>query len=54
LLDLATAIERGDWDKVSDLASKLKVKEELLSELYLSAVEWATALRSEIQQPVAH
>lgn len=54
LLDLATAIERGDWDKVSDLASKLKVKEELLSELYLSAVEWATSLRNEIQQPVAH
>ncbi len=51
-LDLSIAVERGDWDRVTELASMMKVKEEVISELYLSAVEWSNALRSDVQQPV--
>jgi EAL and modified HD-GYP domain-containing signal transduction protein len=53
VLDLAIALERGDWDKVSAMAHVLKMTEEQLSEIYLSAVEWSNSLRSETRQPVA-
>ncbi len=51
VLELVIALERGDWDRISDLAVLLKVREERISELYLSAVEWSNALRSQIQEP---
>jgi c-di-GMP-related signal transduction protein len=52
-LDLAIALERGDMEKISTLASTLKMKEEQLSEFYLSAVEWSNVIRREAVQPVA-
>jgi len=53
LLDLAIALERGDWEKISAMASVLRMKEEQISELYLTAVEWSNALRTESKHPVA-
>lgn len=52
LLDLAKALERADWEKVSTLASVLRIKEAKISELYISAVEWSNALRRETRQLV--
>ena len=52
VLELVIALERGNWDKVSAIAPALKMTEEQPSELYLSAVEWSNALRSEPRQPV--
>jgi c-di-GMP-related signal transduction protein len=52
ILELALAMERGDWARISALSSRLKVREEQIPELYLSAVEWSTALRNQITQPV--
>jgi c-di-GMP-related signal transduction protein len=51
VLDLATALERGDWETIGDLAVLLKLKEESISELYVSAVEWSNALWNQIQEP---
>jgi len=54
ILELALALEHGDWDKISAQAAILKLKQERIPELYLSAVEWSTSLCNQIQQPVAH
>jgi c-di-GMP-related signal transduction protein len=53
LLELAIAHERADWEKVSALASKTGMKEDQVSALYLTAVDWSTALRRNVRVPVA-
>jgi c-di-GMP-related signal transduction protein len=45
MLDLATAHERADWEAISALAPKLGIKEDQIPEIYVSAVDWASALR---------
>src|SRR5579864_714733 len=52
LLELATAHERADWEKVSVLASETGMNEEKVSALYVSAVDWSTALRRTVRVPV--
>jgi c-di-GMP-related signal transduction protein len=49
VLDLTISQERGDWDKLSSVASHLKMEEERIPDLYVSAVEWATALRQNMR-----
>ncbi len=53
LLEIATAHERADWEKVSGLVSETGMNEEQVSSLYISAVDWSTALRRSITAPVA-
>jgi EAL and modified HD-GYP domain-containing signal transduction protein len=53
LLELATAHERADWEKVSVLVSATGMNEEQVSRLYISAVDWSTALRHSVRVPVA-
>jgi c-di-GMP-related signal transduction protein len=45
MLDLAMAHERADWEAISALAPKLGIKEDQIPEIYVSAVDWASALR---------
>jgi len=52
LLDIAIAHETADWEKAEALSSKSGMKEEAVSELYVSAVDWATALRYSVRAPV--
>jgi c-di-GMP-related signal transduction protein len=52
LLELAIAHERADWEKVSALVSETGMKEEQVSAMYVSAVDWSTALRSTVHAPV--
>jgi len=53
LLEIAIAHERADWEKVSVLSSELGIKEDRVSKLYISAVDWSTALRRSVHVPVA-
>jgi EAL and modified HD-GYP domain-containing signal transduction protein len=53
LLELAIAHERADWEKVSALVSETGMNEEQVSALYVSAVDWSTALRRTVRAPVA-
>jgi c-di-GMP-related signal transduction protein len=53
LLEIATAYERADWEKVSALVSETGMKEEQVSAKYVSAVDWSTALRRVVTAPVA-
>ncbi len=53
LLELAMAHERADWEAVSRLASELQIKDEKVSALYISAVDWSTALRRGDRAPLA-
>jgi c-di-GMP-related signal transduction protein len=53
LLEMATAHERADWEKVSSLALEVGMKEEQVSSLYISAVDWSTDLRRIVTAPVA-
>jgi c-di-GMP-related signal transduction protein len=53
LLEIATAHERGDWEKVGVLVSEAGMNEERVSSLYISAVDWSTDLRRSITAPVA-
>jgi c-di-GMP-related signal transduction protein len=53
LLEIAIAHERADWEKVSFLVSGIGMKEEQVSALYISAVDWSTALRGNVHVPVA-
>jgi c-di-GMP-related signal transduction protein len=52
LLEMATAHERADWEKVSALALEMGMKEEQVSSLYITAVDWSTDLRRSIGAPV--
>ncbi len=53
LLEIATAHERADWEKVGVLTSETGMNEEQVSALYISAVDWSTALRRNVTAPVA-
>jgi c-di-GMP-related signal transduction protein len=53
LLEIAVALEHADWEKVSALASETAISEEQISTLYVSAVDWSTALGRTVQAPVA-
>ena len=53
LLEIAIAHERADWEKVSALISGMEMKEEQVSTLYLSAVNWSMELRRAVRVPVA-
>ena len=41
VLDLVIAMEKGEWEKVSDLAAELQIEEQPLAAMYLDAVKWA-------------
>jgi c-di-GMP-related signal transduction protein len=45
MLDMAIAHERADWEAISALAPRLGIKEGQIPEIYVSAVDWASALR---------
>jgi c-di-GMP-related signal transduction protein len=51
LLEIAVAHERADWEKVSALLSETEMEEDRVSELYVAAVDWSTALRSNARAP---
>jgi EAL and modified HD-GYP domain-containing signal transduction protein len=53
LLEITTAHEQADWQKVSELVSALGLNEEKVSALYVSAVDWCTALRQSAFVPAA-
>ncbi len=53
VLELALALERADWDDVSAFASSVNMREEQISELYISAVDWSNVLRGEAKQLVS-
>ena len=53
LLEIATAHERADWEKVGILVSESGMNEERVSSMYISAVDWSTDLRRSIAAPVA-
>jgi len=52
LLEIATALERADWGKVSALVAETRMDEERVSALYISAVDWSTDLRRSVTAPV--
>lgn len=54
LLEIAIAHERADWEKVSVLVAEVGMNEEKASSLYVSAVDWSTALRRGATAPAAH
>jgi EAL and modified HD-GYP domain-containing signal transduction protein len=53
LLEITIAHEQADWAKVSQLLSAIGMNEEQVSGLYLSAVDWCTALRQSVFVPAA-
>jgi c-di-GMP-related signal transduction protein len=53
MLDMAIAHERADWETVAALAVRLGIKESRIPEIFVSAVNWASALRRGDQVPVA-
>jgi c-di-GMP-related signal transduction protein len=53
LLEITIAHEQADWQKVSQLVSAIGMNEERVSALYLSAVDWCTALRQSFLVPAA-
>ncbi len=53
LLDIAIAHERADWEKVSELVRETRMKEQEVSALYVSSIDWSTALRRTVRVPVA-
>ena len=53
VIDLAIALERAEWEQIRALVPVLNVKEENIFELYASAVEWSTTLRSEARRHIA-
>jgi hypothetical protein len=44
ILRLAKAYEAGQWDRVADEAERLALPEDVIADLYLSAVEWAARM----------
>ncbi|HWF14474.1 MAG TPA: HDOD domain-containing protein [Candidatus Acidoferrales bacterium] len=51
LLEITIAHEQADWAKVSRLVSAIGMNDEQVSALYISAVDWCTALRQSIFVP---
>ena len=52
LLEIAIAHERADWEKASELVSHTRMSEGRVSELYVSSIDWSTALRRSFHVPV--
>src|SRR5216683_3255954 len=52
MLDMATAHERADWEAISALAPRLGIKEDQIPGIYVSAVDWASALRRGVRVSV--
>ncbi len=42
--ELSTCYESGDWQKITETATKLDLSEKAVSEAYLQAVEWANEI----------
>jgi len=53
LLEITIAHEQADWAKVGQLVSAIGMNDEQVSALYISAVDWCTALRQSIFVPTA-
>ena len=53
LLEIAIAHERADWERASVLVQETRMKEEEVAALYVSAIDWSTALRRAVHVPVA-
>jgi c-di-GMP-related signal transduction protein len=53
LLEITIAHEQADWQRVSELVSAIGMNEEQVSALYVSAVDWCTALRQSVFVPAA-
>lgn len=53
LLEIAVAHERADWERVGALSRELRMSGEHISEIYVQAVDWSTALGRTVQAPVA-
>jgi len=53
LLDMAIAHETADWEKINNLAETMGIKKEQVPVLYVSALEWSSALRHGVRDPVA-
>lgn len=53
LLEIAIAHERAEWEKATVLVAGTGMNEEQVSALYISAVNWSTALRQSIAAPAA-
>jgi EAL and modified HD-GYP domain-containing signal transduction protein len=53
LLDIAIAHESADWDKINALVEILGIQKDLVPALYISALEWSSALRRGIHDPIA-
>ena len=51
LLEIAIAQECADWETISGIAEKTRMSEERISELYVEAVDWSTALGRTVQAP---
>jgi EAL and modified HD-GYP domain-containing signal transduction protein len=45
LLELATSLERSDWDKVDELTSLLNIDTNLVSGEYLDAIKWCNEIQ---------
>jgi EAL and modified HD-GYP domain-containing signal transduction protein len=52
LLEITIAHESADWEKIARLGTNLKIDEGQIATLYVSAVDWASALRTNIREPV--
>jgi len=46
ILDLVIAMEKGEWEQVTNLAAELQIEEQTLSTTYLDAVKWAQDIYS--------
>lgn len=46
VLELIFAIEKGEWEKVSELAESLAIDEQPLNEAYMDAIKWAHEIYS--------
>lgn len=53
LLDIAIAYESADWEKVNTLVEVMGIKNEQVPALYVSALDWSSALRRGIHDHVA-
>jgi c-di-GMP-related signal transduction protein len=53
LLDIAIAHETADWEKINALVKILGISKEKVPALYVSALDWSSALRRGIHDPVA-
>jgi c-di-GMP-related signal transduction protein len=53
ILDIATAQERADWERLSGLALHLRLPEATIANEYLAAVDWAAGLRRDVHASAA-